>query len=87
MTLKTVRIVATDEATQGKYVIVNEEDFDEKTMKLYDGPDNPEPASASAPLSVEAMAAELAELKATLAKLTAGDTGADGWNAPPKAGK
>jgi hypothetical protein len=31
----TVKIVSTDKSTQGDFVVINEFDFDEKTMKLY----------------------------------------------------
>lgn len=35
MTIKTVKIKSTDENTQGKFVIVNECDFDSNTQELY----------------------------------------------------
>lgn len=83
--IATVRIVASDPETQGAYVIINEDDFDKKTMKVYDGPDNPEPVKAEAPKSFEEMARELAELKAQLAALAPpAAEGGDGWGAPPK---
>lgn len=83
--IKTVRIVASEPETQGFYVVINEDDFDKKTMKLYDGPDNPAPVSTDTPKSFEEMAAELAELKAKFAALSPPAEGGDGWGAPPAA--
>lgn len=88
--VNTVRIVSSDPETQGPYVIINEDDFDKKTMKVYDGPDNPEPVKVEAPKSFEEMAAEMAAMRAELAALKGekpaeGAEGADGWGAPPAA--
>jgi hypothetical protein len=83
--IETVRIESTDPETQGPYVIVNKDDFDKKTMKVYDGPDNPEPVKADAPKSFEEMAAKFAAMEAELAALkgTPPAEGADGWGKPP----
>lgn len=84
--IKTVRIVASDPETQGNYVIINEDDFDKKTMKVYEGPDNPAPAKVEAPKSFEEMAAEMAAMRAELAALKGeAPEGGDGWGAPPAA--
>jgi hypothetical protein len=78
--IETVRIVASD-PEQGNYVIINKDDFDKKTMKEYDGPDNPEPVKLDGPQSFEAMAAELARLKAIVEG--GSPEGAEGWGNPP----
>jgi hypothetical protein len=78
--INTVRIVASDPETQGFYVIINEDDFDKKTMKVYDGPENP---VAEVAKSFEELAAELAETKAKLAALSPPVEGGEGWNNPP----
>jgi hypothetical protein len=79
--IETVRILPESEE-QGNYILINAEDFDKKKHKIYDGPDNP---PAEVPVTLESMAAELAEAKAKLAALSPPAEGADGWGAPPAA--
>lgn len=79
-TQDTVRIEAKD-PEQGFYVVINASDFDKKTMKIYDGPENPVPETSN-PLSMEAMQAQIADLQAQLAAAATVNSGADAWGEP-----
>ncbi len=83
MRLPTVNIVSKN-AEQGAYIVIDENDFDEKTMELYEGELNSEApviAATDSPPDMAAFMAEFAEMKAKLAALEA--PGAEGWNKPP----
>jgi hypothetical protein len=80
--VNTVRIVATNPEIQGNYIVINECDFDKKTMKLYNGPDN-ELVSVAVPNTLEAMAKEIEELRAMVAAKSGVEAG-EGWGKAPE---